>query len=121
MSGAEKFVEARIVRPYTLTGGRTYNGEIKLPLEALVQGVSGVRRPPMALELGRALALCTTNVLSVAELSAHLALPLGVTRVLIGDLVAAGLVRVHHTEQTAAPAQAQFRLLESVLNGISQI
>ncbi len=121
MSTGEDFVEARVVRPYTWTGGRTYTGGVRLPLEALVQTVSGAVTSPLVLELRRMLELCTEKVLSVAELSAHLELPLGVTRVLIGDLATAGLVRIHHTRQSDTPTSAQLKVLEGVLDGIAQL
>ena len=60
-------------------------------------------------------------VASVAELSAHLSLPLGVVRVLIGDLAEEGLVVVHTGSPSAAPAATNLKVLESVLNGISSL
>jgi len=58
----------------------------------------------------------------VAEISAHLALPLGVVRVLVGDLADSGLVVVHAgaspSERTPA---ANLKVLESVLDGISAL
>ena len=58
---------------------------------------------------------------SVAELSAHLSLPLGVVRVLVGDLADEGLVVVHTGSPTAAPPAANLKVLESVLDGISAL
>lgn len=55
---------------------------------------------------------------SIAELSAHSGLPLGVVRVLVGDLVTAGLVRVHHRNDAHAAASTPYSVLESVLDGI---
>ncbi len=115
-------VEARVVRPYTLTGGRTRAGrQMDLPLEALVGSTRAVVHPGVVLEHRRILDLCADRVVSVAELSATLSLPLGVTRVLIGDLAAAGLVAVHHSDLTATPTPVQLKVLESVLSGISQL
>ena len=45
---------------------------------------------------GQILKLCVDSP-SVAEIAAHLFLPLGVARVLIGDLVSQGYLRVHAT------------------------
>lgn len=113
---------ARIVRPYTVTGGRTRVTGRDLPLEALVQSV--VPRPdaaPTSLEPVKILDMCQRDLLSVAEVSAYLHLPLGVVRVLIGDLAAAGYVLVHNASATPAAPVNQLAILESVLNGISQL
>ena len=60
-------------------------------------------------------------MLSVAELSAHLHLPLGVVRVLVGDLADEGRVVVHRPSATTANPAADLKVLESVLNGISAL
>lgn len=114
--------ESRVVRPYTLTRGRTRPGRADLPLEALVSAVSTAGDPSATFERRRIVELTTNEMLSVAELSAHLTLPLGVVRVLVGDLADDGLVLVHSgTPQSQAPAAAQLKVLESVLNGISSL
>ena len=113
--------DARVVRPYTLTRGRTRPGRHHLPLEALVRGVEGTTDSAPTSERRRILELSTASILSVAELSAHLSLPLGVVRVLIGDLADEGLVVVHTGSPSAAPAATNLKVLESVLNGISSL
>jgi hypothetical protein len=114
-------VESRTVRPYTLTRGRTRSGRADLALEALVRGV-GPAGPSDTSERRRILELTGAEIQSVAELSAHLALPLGVVRVLVGDLADDGLVVVHSgTPQSQTPAASQLKVLESVLNGISSL
>ena len=114
--------ESRAVRPYTLTRGRTRPERADLPLEALVRGVSSAGRPSETAERRRILELTASEILSVAEISAHLSLPLGVVRVLVGDLADDGLVLVHTgTPTSQAPASVQLKVLESVLNGISSL
>lgn len=114
--------EARVVRPYTLTRGRTRPGRDDLPLEALVRGVATAGEIRETAERRRILELTADEILSVAEISAHLSLPLGVVRVLVGDLADDGLVLIHSgTPQSQAPAAAQLKVLESVLNGISSL
>lgn len=117
--------EARLVRPYALTRGRTRSGHGDLPLEALVRGVAGATDPGVDTastpERRRILELSTASILSVAELSAHLSLPLGVVRVLVGDLADEGLAVVHTGSPSAAPAATNLKVLESVLNGISAL
>ncbi|OBB58108.1 hypothetical protein A5757_17745 [Mycobacterium sp. 852013-51886_SCH5428379] len=89
--------EPRLVRPYTLTAGRTEAG-VDLPVEAPVETLetSDAPRWPAGDVRGDILALCEGRP-SVAEISARLSVPLGVARVLVGDLVAQGYLRVHTT------------------------
>ncbi len=117
----ETVEEARLVRPYALTRGRTRPGRSDLPLEALVRGVAGANDPTSTPERRRIIELSTASILSVAELSAHLSLPLGVIRVLVGDLADEGLIVIHTGSPTAAPAATNLKVLESVLNGISAL
>ena len=117
----EAVEEARVVRPYALTRGRTRPGRSDLPLEALVRVVTGATDPVGTAERRRILDLTREQILSVAELSAHLSLPLGVVRVLVGDLADEGLVVVHTGSPAAAPPAANLKVLESVLDGISAL
>jgi hypothetical protein len=117
----ETVEEARVVRPYALTRGRTRPGRSDLPLEALVRVVTGATDPVGTAERRRILDLTREQILSVAELSAHLSLPLGVVRVLVGDLADDGLVVVHTGSPAAAPPAANLKVLESVLDGISAL
>ena len=87
--------EPRLVRPYALTAGRTDAG-VELALEARVEALNtAARRPPWPRNdvRGQILTRCARNP-SVAEIAAHLSLPLGATRFLVGDLVAQGYLRV---------------------------
>jgi hypothetical protein len=112
---------AYTVRPYALTGGRTAPASDKMPVEALVPGMS-VPDVAMTPERRQILELTATQYLSVAELSAHVKLPVGVVRVLVSDLADEQLVRVHGLNPTSDynPA-ASLSVLESVLNGISSL
>ena len=61
--------------------------------------------------------LCATPQ-SIAEVSAHLSIPLGVARVLVGDLAAEGLLAVR---DASAAAASDVSLLERVLNGLKAL
>lgn len=89
--------EPSLVRPYTLTAGRTEAG-VDLPLEAPVETLRLSDGPswPAGDVRGQIVALCADRP-SVAEIAAGLSVPLGVARVLVGDLVAQGYLRVHTT------------------------
>ena len=113
---------AYAVRPYAITGGRTRAGTTTLPVEALVQGLVAPDSVLTTPERRRILALTSEQYLSVAELSAHIEVPVGVVRVLVGDLADEGLVRVHGlSSSTSANPATSLSVLESVLNGISSL
>jgi len=105
------------VRPYAITGGRV-RARTELQIEAIVyrtpQGEQADRLP---LERGQILSLLSTP-LSTAEISARLRLPLGVTRVILGDLIDEGYVAVNSRSATGRP---DLRLLERVLDGLQAL
>jgi Protein of unknown function (DUF742) len=110
--------EPNLVRPYTLTAGRTAAG-IELPLEAAVDVVTPPQPPrwPGSDVRAQILTLCAERP-SVAEIAAHLSLPLGVARVLVGDLVVQGYLRVHATLGEAATADERRELIGRTLRGL---
>ena len=110
----------RMIRPYAMTGGRTRASNLDLPLEALVSTTSLGEGSLGALNLERrSIALLCRDVLSIAEVSARLDLPLGVARVLVSDMSEEGLVVVH---QLASPDdRPDLALLERVLYGLRTI
>jgi hypothetical protein len=107
----------RLVRPYVITQGRTKAAGATLALEAAVQARTSPDQfdPRGAPEARRIVELCQ-RPLSIAEVSARLLLPVGVVRVLVGDLSAAGAVMVG---TAASPDTAtDITLLERLLDGI---
>lgn len=122
----EEWEEARLVRPYAVTGGRTRaTGNADFPMEALVCPTTGTMVPTagtgVAVERQRIRQLCEQQLLSIAELSAMLHVPLGVIRVLVSDLVNEGLVTVSVSTSETVAAATNLYLLESVLNGIATL
>jgi hypothetical protein len=107
-----------LVRPYSLTEGRTVSC-VALAVEALVSATGHPPDPVARPEYRRILELCATPH-SVAELAALLSMPLGVARVLLGDLVAAGHVAVHRTVGSAE-AVPDFALLQRVRTGLQRL
>jgi hypothetical protein len=105
----------RLVRPYLITGGRTEPVD-ELPMEALLEALPSAaeRAESLRFEPQRVIQLCQTRQ-SVAEVAAKLEIPLGVARVLVSDLVADGLVRVHRTASADGP---DVHLLERLLDGL---
>ena len=109
---------ASLVRPYTLTAGRTDAG-IDIPLEAPVQTLQAglARRWPLGDERGMIIRLCVKSP-SVAEISARLDLPVGVARVLVGDLVLSGYLRVHRTLTEQSTRDERHELIGRTLRGL---
>lgn len=107
------------IRPYALTGGRTRAGT-DLAIEAMVvattEGNNAQGR--LTLERARIVALCVSPQ-SVAEISAHLGLHLGVARVLVGDLAEEGLLAVNRPNHVGD--RPDLRLLERVLDGLQAL
>jgi hypothetical protein len=115
--------ETYAVRPYAVTGGRTRTTTNEpLPVEALVQALGGHDDIGLTPERRKILELTRDQYLSVAELSAHVSLPVGIVRVIVSDLSDAGKVRIHSSGALTASAPAtSLSVLESVLNGISSL
>jgi hypothetical protein len=109
-----------LVRPYMLTRGRTSSSlgvfELHAPALALVTPDQLARTASP--EDRRIIELCQTPM-SVAELSARLPAPVGVVRVLVGDLVVGRVLHVRQIEDRAEHRDVQ--LLERLLEGIRAI
>ena len=121
MTGAdqEPALERRRVRPYAMTGGRTRPTHDDLEVEALVSTTSvGEQTPKLTVEQRAIAALCH-DLLSIAEVSAQLHLPLGVIRVLVGDMADEHLVIVYRPAH--AGDRPDLALLERVLDGLHTI
>jgi Protein of unknown function (DUF742) len=113
--------EANLVRPYTLTAGRT-GTTVDLPLEAPIQTLQAglAHRWPPDDARGMITQICVDSP-SVAEISARLDLPLGVARVLVGDLVSAGYLRVHRTLTERSTRDERHELIGRTLRGLKAL
>jgi Protein of unknown function (DUF742) len=110
------------IRPYAMTGGRTRPSLADLTIEALVS-VTALGRRVARDRLGaewRPIALLCEELVSVAEISARLEIPLGVARVLVADMAEVGLVAVHQRD-LSGHGDADPALLERVLAGLRAI
>ena len=110
--------EPSLVRPYTLTAGRT-QARVYLPLEAPIGKLTTTKAPrwPGNDVRGQILTM-SDEAPSVAEIAAGLALPLGVARVLIGDLVTEGYLQVHTTLGDSATDDERRDLIGRTLRGL---
>jgi hypothetical protein len=109
-----------VVRPYAVTKGRTapsggaWFGLIDIVVRTGEQTSQDFRPGP---EHRRILSLCQ-HPIAVVDLTSEIDLPLGVVRVLLGDVAEAGMVRVIPGQQDPEPDQ---RLLRMVLDGLESL
>lgn len=109
-----------LVRPYTRTGGRT-RSEYNLAIEALVStSAQGMRSLGSASPEQQSICGLCVDTRSVAEVAAHMKLPLGVAKVLIGDMAGMGLVMVHQSSAVVGD-RPSMEFLERVLSGLRRL
>jgi hypothetical protein len=109
-----------VVRPYALTKGRTLpSGGATFGLIDVVIATS--ERPSAHFRPGpehrRILNMCRRPT-PVVDLTSEIDLPLGVVRVLLGDLTSEGMLRVLSTQKQEVTDQ---RLLRMVLDGLESL
>jgi hypothetical protein len=108
----------RLIRPYAMTGGRTGTDGDSIGLEAQIQASTRASTHLGAYrwEAARLIELVQTPT-ALVEVAARLEIPIGVTRVLVADLVRDGAVVVHIPRRT----QSFTSLLEKVLDGVRSL
>jgi hypothetical protein len=118
--GVEEPTGASAVRPYMWTRGRTRSG-LDLAIEALVSTSMQGRNQIGLLQVEhRTVAELCEQVRSVAEVAALLSLPLGVARVLLGDMAGLGVITVHQTASSSG-SSPDLALMERVLSGLRRL
>lgn len=113
---------ARVVRPYTLTAGRT-TSQVDVPMEATVELTESGhdRHWPSHDPSSRIIELCVSERLSVAEIAARSGLAIGVARVLVGDLVGHGYVQLQKTLTDSTSSAERINLIERTLRGLRDL
>ncbi|MFE7930978.1 DUF742 domain-containing protein [Streptomyces sp. NPDC057456] len=104
----------RLVRPFTVSGGRT-KPSVALDLMSQVMATGTTPLGYLGPEHATALELTSAPV-SVAEIAAHLKLPAAVTKVLLSDLLDCGALTTKPPEYHHIPTDRA--LLEAVLDGL---
>jgi len=124
-AAAEEWVEVdrsrSIVRPYAWTGGRTETA-YDLPIEALISTNRVILQrlgPRMTVDHRSLTELCLMTR-SVAEVAALLSMPLGVARIVLGDMASAGMVIVHQAD-TSSGYEPDLVMMERVLIGLRNL
>jgi hypothetical protein len=107
-----------VVRPYAMTRGRTRPATGQFDLISLIvatRTASSVTAMGFGPEHVAITMLCRSPM-SVAEIAAHLDLPLGIVRVMLGDLLDHGLITAQEPRPVAElPTDDVF---EAVINGL---
>jgi hypothetical protein len=109
-----------VVRPYAVTKGRTTpDGGAAFDLIDVV--VSTGEGPSEHFRAGpehrRILSICRSPT-PIVDLTSEIDLPLGVVRVLLGDLTSHGMLRIVSTQRQQVPDR---RLLRMVLDGLESL
>jgi hypothetical protein len=105
----------RLIRSYTITAGRTA-AAVDLPMEATLRLQAGAEAPVLTPSAAQVLEVCDRR--SVAEVSALTKMPIGVTRVLLGDLIEQGLIRIQATITEKTSTDERLELIERTLRGL---
>ncbi len=108
--------EGRLVRPYTVSNGRT-TPTASLDLLSMVLAIGDPDVSRLEPDHATVLVMCRQPV-SVAEIAARLRLPAAVTKVLLSDLIDSGAVATHAPGPAADPTD--LLLLERVLDGLQR-
>jgi hypothetical protein len=111
---------ARFVRQFALTGGRARSSGADLPFETLVQTSTTGRRDEAILppERRSIIQMCDSPI-SIAEISAHLHIHLGIARVLVADMGDDQLINITApVNTTSGPDTA---LLERLLHELEAL
>lgn len=123
MGSGDKWVDRNsgpVVRPYALTGGRTEpaDGEV-LDLITVIVAARTAGEIDDAIRLSpehrKILGLCRRQV-TLADVASDMALPVGVVRVLLADLIQEGRITV--VPRRAGGQQPSTDLLKEVLHGL---
>jgi hypothetical protein len=106
-----------VVRPYAMTSGRTRPSKGTFDLVSII----GATGPVSTLGPGcgpeqAAIIRMSQHPISVAEIAAHLDLPLSVVRVFLGDLLQAELIVVRQPDFPGR--QISDEILEAMLDGL---
>lgn len=107
------------IRPYAWTGGRTRSNH-HLELETLVSASDFCTPERLQRTEHHAVAEICQHPRSIAEVGAMLGVPLGVAKVLLGDMADLGLVTVHETVSDNS-SSSHFLLMERVLSGLRRL
>lgn len=109
-----------VVRPYAVTGGRTTPsaGELLDFIDVVVATGEGARviNPMHDTPEHRKIRHMCDRQITVADLASGTQLPIGVVRILLGDLIGQGVVMVVRPQ--SAGSRPSSEVLQEILNGL---
>lgn len=110
-----------VVRPYAVARGRTRSSasEIDLLANVVASGLPVPAKAELSVRHRRLIGLVSGQNRPVVEVAAELDLPVGVVRVLLGDLLHYGLVTVRPPQPKNTAATES--LLREVINGLKAL
>ena len=109
----------RVVPVYAFTGGRTRAAGQELPLEAVATATGLAPAAGASLQMeSRAIVEMCARPRSLAEIGAALRVPVGVARVLVGDLANGGYLEVHLPRTAAGDGGPGHEILGRLLDGL---
>jgi hypothetical protein len=109
----------RVVPVYAFTGGRTRAAGQELPLEAVVCATEMSFTSGRSLRMeSRAIVELCARPKSLAEVGAALRVPVGVARVLVGDLANGGYLEVHLPRTADSHGGPGHEILGRLLDGL---
>jgi hypothetical protein len=109
----------RVVPVYAFTGGRTRAAGQELPLEAVVTATGLTPAGGASLQMeSRAIVEMCARPKSLAEIGAALRVPVGVARVLVGDLANGGYLDVHLPRTADGDGGPGHAILGRLLDGL---
>jgi hypothetical protein len=100
------------VRPFVITGGRTRANDESLRMETMVQTIADTAQR-LSFEHARIAAACW-EPRSIAEVAADVGMALGVTMVLVGDLVDARCMETTYSDPVELELSTLTRMIERV-------
>lgn len=108
-----------VVRPYALVGGLTRPSGQRLDMLDMVRAARRAAQDPPQLSPEQAALLQRCQMPApIAELAADLDLPVGVIRILVGDLRERGLVTIHWAQPAAF---SDLKILQEVVDGLRRL
>ena len=108
-----------LVRLYARVGGRTAVPRDDLGLSAIIRCTPGVAVPEGLSADQQAALRLSRRPISLSEIAAHLGLPIGPTRLLLGELRAAGLVDTPRPEPE--DRDSSYAVLQRLLGGLQSL
>ena len=109
----------RVVPVYAFTRGRTRAAGQELPLEAVVTATGLSPNPGTSFQMeSRAIVEMCARPKSLAEIGAALRVPVGVARVLVGDLANGGFLEVHLPSTADGDGGPGHAILGRLLDGL---